>query len=297
MRKSRGFEGELIIGIPKIVLSKCRELPLIQALHITRIGFYPKALHHYYHRPKGIASVIVIYCSDGMGWLQIENRTVNIRAGEIFVIPIDTPHSYGADAKNPWSIYWVHVSGYLRMEMGKAIMRDSWERYEAIHAGVSEERNTIFKQIITTLLKGYSAGNLTFANLSLSYYLTTFINPENIRQQNNAVPKMNTADKAILFMQKHLSEAITLENIAGSVNLSVSFFSRKFKEDTGYPPIAYFNYLRIQKACQLLHFSDLRINEVASQIGIDDPFYFSRLFKQQMGISPVTYRKSRETLG
>ncbi|MEZ0484381.1 helix-turn-helix transcriptional regulator [Fibrella aquatica] len=80
-------------------------------------------------------------------------------------------------------------------------------------------------------------------------------------------------------------------NLAQAAHLSTSFFCRKFKQDTGYAPIEYFNHLRIQKACQLLHFSNLRINEVASQIGIDDPFYFSRLFKKQMGISPNEYRK------
>ena len=93
-------------------------------------------------------------------------------------------------------------------------------------------------------------------------------------------------------MQQNLSNTLTLNDIAQSACLSVSFFSRKFKQDTGYAPIEYFNYLRIQKSCQLLHFSKLRINEVALQIGIDDPFYFSRLFKQQMGISPVNYRKN-----
>ena len=101
----------------------------------------------------------------------------------------------------------------------------------------------------------------------------------------------DASDKAILFMQQNLSRQITLNNIAQAAHLSVSFFSRKFKQDTGYAPIEYFNHLRIQQACQLLHFSKLRINEVASKIGIDDPFYFSRLFKQQMGISPVAYRK------
>ena len=93
-------------------------------------------------------------------------------------------------------------------------------------------------------------------------------------------------------MQQNLSYPISLDNIAQSAHLSVSFFSKKFKQDTGYAPIEYFNHLRIQKSCQLLHFTDLRINEVALKIGIEDPFYFSRLFKQQMGVSPVKYRKN-----
>ena len=70
MQKSRGFEGGLIIEIPKVAALNCEELPLIKSLFITRIGFYPKALHHYYHRPMGISQVILIYCSDGKGWVQ-----------------------------------------------------------------------------------------------------------------------------------------------------------------------------------------------------------------------------------
>ena len=93
-------------------------------------------------------------------------------------------------------------------------------------------------------------------------------------------------------MKQHLANGVILDNIAQSANLSTSFFCRKFKQDTGYAPIEYFNHLRIQRACQLLHFSDLRINEVAAQLGINDPFYFSRLFRKQMGVSPAEYRKS-----
>ena len=125
----------------------------------------------------------------------------------------------------------------------------------------------------------------------LQYYLASFVIPEQFLQQPLPALLPNASDMAILFMQQNLSRQITLDNIAQAAHLSVSFFSRKFKQDTGYAPIEYFNYLRIQQACHLLHFSELRINEVASKIGIDDPFYFSRLFKQQMGISPVAYRK------
>jgi AraC family transcriptional regulator of arabinose operon len=53
----------------------------------------------------------------------------------------------------------------------------------------------------------------------------------------------------------------------------------------------YFNHLKIQKACQYLHFTDDRINQIADQLGIGDSYYFSRLFKKLMGISPVEYRK------
>jgi len=295
MRKSRGFEGELIIEVPKIAITNCEELPLIRSLFISRMGFYPKALHHYYQRPGGISQVILLYCTDGKGWIQIQDENIMVHAGEIIVIPTGIPHSYGADSKNPWSIYWFHLNGSQGNEAAYAIMGAENQNFQPIQVGFSDERNVIFKQIATTFLKGYSAANLLLANLSLPYYLSTFIAPEFFSRQNGVTTQVSATDRAVKFMQENLSRAITLDNIAQSANLSISFFSRKFKQDTGYTPIEYFNHLRIQKGCQLLHFSDLRINEVASQIGIDDPFYFSRLFKQQMGVSPVNYRKNKGT--
>ncbi|MDR6562292.1 MULTISPECIES: AraC family transcriptional regulator [unclassified Arcicella] len=288
MQKSSGFEGELIIEIPKMVVNTIKALPLIQYLYITRMGFYPKALHHYYQRPQGISETILIYCTHGKGWIKIQNDIVGVSAGEIFVIPKNIPHSYGADAQNPWTIYWFHLEGNNTNDATKAIMNNV---SQSVQVGFSDERNELFKQIANTLLKGYSTTNLLFANLTLPYYLSTFISPEFFQKINDKNQPASSTDKAIKFMQENLSNTLTLDDIAQSAHLSISFFSRKFKEDTGYAPIEYFNHLRVQKACQLLHFSTLRINEVASEIGIDDPFYFSRLFKQQMGVSPVQYRK------
>ncbi len=292
VQKSRGFQGELIIEVPKVAIAQCQKLPLINTLFIARMGFYPKAMHHYYQRPTGISQVILLYCTDGKGWLQFKKSKLMLEAGQVYLIPAGIPHAYGADTENPWTIYWFHFLGSHSNETVKVIMgEEKGKTVKGIQVGFSEKRDGIFKQIAAVFLKGYSAANLLFANLLLQYYLASFVAPEQFLQQPLPAQAPTASDKAILFMQQNLSRQITLDNIAQAAHLSVSFFSRKFKQDTGYAPIEYFNYLRIQQACQLLHFSELRINEVASKIGIDDPFYFSRLFKQQMGISPVAYRK------
>ncbi|PSL27943.1 AraC family transcriptional regulator [Dyadobacter jiangsuensis] len=293
MRKSRGFEGELIIEIPKVATSHCEQLPLISHLFISRMGYYPKALHHYYQRPNGISQAILLYCTDGQGWIELNGNVTQVHAGEVFILPVDMPHSYGADLQNPWSIYWLHLNGTHCGAAATTVMERDSEAFRAIQVGFSDERNALFTHIASTLLKGYSASNLLQANLALPHYLSSFIAPEHFGSHQPSVSGASPTEKAIRYMQANLSNSLSLDNIARSVNLSVSFFSRKFKKDTGYAPIEYFNYLRIQKACQLLHFNTWRINEVASAIGIDDPFYFSRLFKQQMGLSPAHYRKNK----
>src|SRR6476620_3863091 len=96
---------------------------------------------------------------------------------------------------------------------------------------------------------------------------------------------------AIDYMQSNISSTQTLSTIAKHVNLSASHFIAIFHKKTGFSPIEYFNHLKIQKACQYLQFTDDRLKIIAGYLGIEDCYYFSRLFKKLMGISPNEYRK------
>ena len=56
-------------------------------------------------------------------------------------------------------------------------------------------------------------------------------------------------------------------------------------------PLDYFMQLRIQEACRWLDFTELKVLEVAEQVGLRDPYYFSRVFSKVMGMPPTEYRK------
>ena len=71
-------------------------------------------------------------------------------------------------------------------------------------------------------------------------------------------------------------------------------FSVLFSKRTGYAPLTYFNQLKIQQACQLLDFTDMKVNQICYKIGIEDTYYFSRLFSKVMGMSPREYKKQKK---
>lgn len=288
IRKKEGFEGQRAIVLPrKIIYQYCGNDPLLAGVHITDIGYYPKAKFHFRERLHGIDQHIIIYCIEGKGWTEIGKAKQTIQPGDFIVVPAETAHRYGADENDPWTIYWVHFKGHLVKHIVELMIKQLKNYKGFIH--YNDARIKLFDEIYVTLEKGYRMDNLYYANMCFWHFLTSFIFDEKF----NYPGKEKTTDQVDLsidFMQKNLNLTLTLEDIARSVNLSVPHYSAIFKKKTGFAPIEYFNHLKIQKACQYLQFTDLRVKEIAAELGIEDPYYFSRMFSKLMSVSPNDYR-------
>ncbi|HEY5773238.1 MAG TPA: AraC family transcriptional regulator, partial [Chitinophagaceae bacterium] len=126
-------------------------------------------------------------------------------------------------------------------------------------------------------------------NMCLSEFLTLFI--YNSRHyEPTANDKIDCVDSAILFMQEHINDNISLGDLSSQYNYSVSRFSNLFKQKTGYAPIDYFVQMKMQKACQQLNFTTRSVKDIAFSMGFDDPYYFSKRFRTVIGMSPKKYR-------
>lgn len=91
----------------------------------------------------------------------------------------------------------------------------------------------------------------------------------------------NRIAKTVLYIRKHLNEAIELEKLAGISCLSKDHFIRLFKKELGTTPLQYINQKKIEKAQLLLITEELAVKEIAFQLAFDDYSYFNRLFKKQ----------------
>lgn len=98
--------------------------------------------------------------------------------------------------------------------------------------------------------------------------------------------------RACEYMEANLQEEITLKQIAEYSNLSASYFGVLFKQHTGKSFVNYFNQMRMDKAMELLRNSDLKIYEIAENVGFASLPYFNRVFKQVLSMTPNEYRKS-----
>ena len=101
----------------------------------------------------------------------------------------------------------------------------------------------------------------------------------------------NRIAKTVLYIRKHLNEAIELEKLAEISCLSKDHFIRLFKKELGTTPLQYLNQKKIEKAQLLLITEELAVKEIAFQLAFDDYSYFNRLFKKTTGVTPQEYRR------
>lgn len=101
----------------------------------------------------------------------------------------------------------------------------------------------------------------------------------------------NRIAKTVLYIRKHLNEAIELEKLAEISCLSKDHFIRLFKKELGTTPLQYINQKKIEKAQLLLITEELAVKEIAFQLAFDDYSYFNRLLKKTTGVTPQEYRR------
>lgn len=105
-------------------------------------------------------------------------------------------------------------------------------------------------------------------------------------------------DPVIQSLQVWLAENYRLQNVVAELirrsGLPARSFARRFNAATGYKPLAYVQALRIEEAKQMLERTDLPVEDIAVEVGYQDPVSFRRLFKRLSGVTPAEYRRRFE---
>ena len=105
----------------------------------------------------------------------------------------------------------------------------------------------------------------------------------------------DTVQKVIQYLKENLDKKITLGDAAEQIFLNKNYLCSIFHEETGKSFSEYITDLRIEKAKALLIQTSLPIPKIADDLSYCDHFYFTKVFKKKVGISPYAYRKTDKT--
>ena len=139
---------------------------------------------------------------------------------------------------------------------------------------------TLCKEDYEELLVGYLQHLLILIHRSI-----------NNKPREKTLLLVSSMDNAVRYFHENYNKQICIEEYAAKQHMSVSWFIRNFKEYTDVTPTQYLLSLRISNAQTLLETTNYNVTEISEIVGYNNPLYFSRLFKKQVGMSPSDFRK------
>lgn len=251
-------------------------------------------LHHYHDCYE------LYYLYSGERYYFIQDQTYHITGGAFVLI-------------NPYEIHQtgnLGNFGYDRMliHFNKELLED----YLAVDSDVNPYENLEKKIHIISLDPGQQNFVETLLSAMETEYrnnnqkesayikltllqLLLFLNSCKPGANDEALPQINATQKTIFEIVGHINnyyyEDITLETISEKYFLSPFYFSRTFKEITGFHFVEYVNNVRIKEAKKLLLNTNMTISDISDAVGFKSNTHFGRVFKNIEGVSPSLYKK------
>ncbi|WP_207063583.1 AraC family transcriptional regulator [Motiliproteus sp. SC1-56] len=272
--------------VPRALVDQLRRHPLSRELYPLGIGHYVAARGHAMER-ENHDDYLLIYCTEGRGELIVGPRRGHLEAGQLVLLPQGLAHRYRADDSQPWSIYWVHFEGEAAAAFVRHLSLDP--AYPVIDLGQNAKLIADFENLLQVRQSGYQLKPFLHAANQLRQILSYLA----LLRSRDSTRAGLDLERVHSYMQAHIHQSLELDTLARQVNLSKYHFAKRYKELTGTSAINHFINLKIEHACQLLDLGHQSVSEISYALGYDDAYYFSRIFKKVMGLSPTAYRKMR----
>lgn len=252
-------------------------------LYPINVGFF-RYRPRYCLRRDSYDSFLIMYMRKGGCEIEINGRHYHAAADQVVLLDCYGPHCY--HTSTGWDAEWLHFDGpgargYFEaiVENGNPVitLKDHYRFEKYLHkiymqfkdrAPVKEAvLNNYIVNILTELLVGRNSEHPVSISSSI-------------------------IEDTVAFINEHLTDPLTLEDLAAQVSLSPFYFSRLFKRETGFSPHGYVITARVNTAKFLLKSSDSSIKDICFSTGFASESSFCTTFKKVTGTTPSEYRIS-----
>ena len=198
----------------------------------------------------------------GKGVYICRDKRYELKSGDTFLIYPDTTIHYCADAQQPWEYVWVGFGG---MDAADCVAQTDFSPEEPVFFGRDSGE---IRALMESVYRGYGTSPWEEMGMTARLYdLLAFLIRTAQREGDSGREDRDCAQLAADYIITHYEEPITVEGLAAYAS-------------------------RIERACVLLATTNCSIQEISNSVGFEDPFYFSRAFKEVKGLSPRQFANS-----
>ena len=251
------------------------------------VGRHPEEYLFNWEKGRELDEYQLVYITRGEGVFQWQgSKPCEVSAGDVMLLRPDMWHRYKPDAETGWCENWVGFQGeYAQRLVEKFFTADN----AILKVGQDEELLRKLKVVIELMQKSPAGFRQMMAGETVAALAR-------VRSLAMRADKMLSAyeskmDYARHYLLAHAAEEIDLVDLAEEQGMSYSRFRTLFREHTGSSPRQYQLDIRVNRAKELLRDGQRNVSEIAEVLGFSSVYYFSRLFKQRTGKTPVEFRR------
>ena len=257
-------------------------------MYLQEIG-HLQALSTHTSKRSRLSSFLFFYVQSGSGTLTYEDSSYALSAGDCVFLDCRKTYSHQT-SEDLWHLQWTHFDGPNLKEIhAKFIGENDSPVFRPLYVNV-------YENILNELQELTALENNVrdmFISEKLSGLLAQIMNDCQNRDSYKIIPQKSLVLVEIKkYLDEHFCDKITLEELSKLFYIDKYYLTRRFKQHYGTTVNTYLQQQKITHSKHLLRFSDLSVEQIANECGIDDPNYFARLFKKIEGITPGEFRRS-----
>lgn len=236
---------------------------------------------------KGRRDYQILYVANGKTHFWFDGKEEIVSAGHMVLYKPEEIQKYVYYLEDNPEVFWIHFTGsdVKNILAYHGISLDE----HVFYCGVLPDYKALFRKIIQELqLCRYGYEDYI---ASLFNDILLLVDRQQHEQKKATGNVQEQIERAAAYFNENYNTKISIDDYAESLHISTNWVIHNFKQYAGMSPAQYILSLRMVNAQSLLERTTYNIKEISEIVGYENPLYFSRVFKKEIGKSPAQYRK------
>lgn len=225
------------------------------------------------------------YLIDGELTVCPDNEILPFKKGDFIIWESEKPFRYGNTNPNTQKYLWIHFTGFHAARLISDLGLTMGKLY---HTNPTEKKKEYILDLFRGLFDEFSNRRPGMEEACTGFLTNILVSLMRETEKVSIGKKRKLI--TVSYLHTHYKENTSVNELAAMEHLSVSRYREVFRRHTGLSPVDYRTAIRLGNACRLLLQTDLTVEEIASDCGYSDVFFFIRIFKKKNGMTPGKYR-------